>query len=225
MSHRKKSCLPVYCSVSHFDQNKGDFVPMSSNLLQLLGLRWSRIGAFAVLSTNLQIFVPPWWCVSSLLHAQHSWQRAGERHSADSYRRGWQLHPAQIALLVCWDRDWKSWAEITERKGVFVPQEKLYNFRVGEAEQLTAGRSQRDPSIEGFWEEVRLTSLRTGLDGDPALRQGMLWVTYQALTGLFSVNLLEGFLVAISVAPQNVKEFRSTYLYLTLHPPLKAYAL
>lgn len=53
----------------------------------------------------------------------------------------------------------------------------------------------------------------------------MLWVTYQALTGLFSVNLLEGFLVAISVAPQNVKEFRSTYLYLTLHPPLKAYAL
>lgn len=58
-AHTKKSCLPVYCSVSHFDQNKGDFVPMSSNLLQLLGLRGSRIGASAVLFTNLQIFVPP----------------------------------------------------------------------------------------------------------------------------------------------------------------------
>lgn len=57
----------------------------------------------------------------------------------------------------------------------------------------------------GFWEEVRQTSLRAGFDGDPALRQGMLWVNYHALTGLFSVNLLGGFLVTISVVPRIVK--------------------
>lgn len=46
----------------------------------------------------------------------------------------------------------------------------------------------------GFWEEVRLASLRTGFGRDPALGQGMLWMTSQVLTGLFSVNLLEIFL-------------------------------
>ena len=77
-----------------------------------------------------------------------------------------------------------------------------------------------------FWEEVRLTSLRTSFVGDPALGQGMLWMTSWALTGLFSVNLLKSFLMAISVAVRNVKkEFPSTYLCLNLHPPLKAHVL
>lgn len=225
MSHMKKSRLPLYCSVSHFDQNKGDFVPMSSNLLQLLGLRSSRIGASAVLFTNLQSSVP----CDDVSHPHSTLSTApdssDERQRADCHHRGWQLCPAQIALLVCWDWDWKQWAEITERKGGLVPQERLYNIWVGEAEQLIAGRSQRDPSTGGFWAEVRLTPLRTGFEGDPALRQGMLWVTHQALTGLFSVNLFEGFLLASSVAPQHVREFSSTYLYLILHPPLRADAL
>jgi len=91
--------------------------------------------------------------------------------------------------------------------------------------QSIAWGSRKDLTMGWFW-EVRLTSLRTGFGRDPALGWGILWMTPWALTGLFSTNLLEGFLMAFLVAVRIVKnEFSSAYLCLTLHPSLKAHVL